>query len=88
MLAVLAAGLLFLLPGGLVWAQDAGTIEYPENGTGAVATFTAVDPEGKSIVWSVAGDDMAGFSIENGVLTFKSSPTLRCRQAPAPTTPT
>ena len=75
MLAVLTVGLLFLLPGGLVWAQDAGTIEYPENGTGSVATYTAVDPEGKSIVWSLAAaDDMDDFSIENGVLRFKSSP--------------
>ena len=48
--------------------------EYPENGTGAVATFTAVDPEGESIVWSLAGDDMGEFTIVNGVLRFKSSP--------------
>ena len=55
LLALLAASLLFLLPGGLVWAQDAdGPIMYAENGTGAVATFTAVDPEGESIVWSLA----------------------------------
>ena len=58
-LAALAVGLLFLLPGGLLWAQDADTIEYPENGTGAVATYTAEDPEGKSVTWSMrteAGD--------------------------------
>ena len=76
LLAALTLGLLFLLPGGLLQAQDAGTIEYPENGTGAVATFTAVDPEGESIVWSLlenTGDDQ-DFDIENGVLTFKSSP--------------
>ena len=74
MLTVLTVGLLFLLPGGLVWAQDAGTIEYAENGMDPVATYTAVDPEGESIVWSLAGADMDDFSIENGVLTFKSSP--------------
>ena len=75
-LAVLAVGLLFLLPGGLVWAQDAGTIEYPEKETtGAVVTYTAVDPEGEPILWSLAaGGDMEDFSIENGVLTFKRSP--------------
>ena len=28
------------------FAQDAGTIEYAENGTDPVATYTAVDPEG------------------------------------------
>ena len=49
--------------------------EYAENGTGAVATFTAVDPEGESIVWSLADvGDMEDFTIENGVLRFMSSP--------------
>ena len=49
--------------------------EYAENGTGAVATFKALDPEGESIVWSLAaGGEMEYFSIENGVLRFKSSP--------------
>ena len=48
--------------------------EYAENGTAAVTTFTARDPEGKSIVWSLAGADAAAFSIENGVLRFESSP--------------
>ena len=45
LLAVLAVGLLFLLPGGALHAQES-TIMYPENGTHPVATFTAVDPEG------------------------------------------
>ena len=49
--------------------------EYAENGTRPVATFTAADPEGESVVWSLAtGEDMEDFSIENGVLRFKSSP--------------
>ena len=48
--------------------------EYAENGTGAVATFTAEDPEGESIVWSLDGEDMDEFTIVNGVLRFKSSP--------------
>ena len=79
-LALLAASLLFLLPGGPLHAQEAA-IPYPENDTGAVATLTAVDPEGKSIVWSLAtGGDMEDFSIENGVLSFKSAPDF---EAPA-----
>ena len=48
--------------------------DYAENGTGAVATFTATDPEGESITWSVSGGDMEHFALENGVLRFKSSP--------------
>ena len=28
------------------WGQDAGPIEYAENGMDSVATFTGVDPEG------------------------------------------
>ena len=88
LLAVLAASLLFLLPGGPAWAQDNEAIEYPENGTGAVATFTADDPEGKSVEWSmvttvpnvggiVEGDfeNSALFEISKaGELTFMSKP--------------
>ena len=47
---------------------------YAENGTGPVATYTAEDPEGESVVWSLAGANMDDFSIENGVLRFVSSP--------------
>ena len=47
-LAVAALGLWLLLPGGALRAQDTnGPIKYAENGTGAVATYTAVDPEMK-----------------------------------------
>ena len=74
--SLLVVSLMFILPGGPLHAQTPDdTIKYPENGTGAVVTFTAVDPEGESIVWSLAdGDDMGDFSIENGVLRFKSPP--------------
>ena len=87
-LALLAASLLFLLPGGPAWAQDADTIEYAENRTDAVATFTGSDPEGRPVVyWSllstgtpgdITADDYADvvhFSISaNGVLSFKFAP--------------
>ena len=33
-------------------AQDAA-IEYAENGTGPVATYTATDPEGRKVYWSL-----------------------------------
>ena len=81
LLALLAASLLFLLPGGPLHAQEAA-ISYPENGADPVATYTAVDPEGESIVWSLAdGGDVEHFSIgENGVLTFKNSPDFEAPQ--------
>ena len=54
LLAVLTAGLLFLLPGGLLHAQEGMTeLEYAENGMDPVATFTAVDPEGRTVYWSL-----------------------------------
>ena len=72
--SLLAVSLMFMLPGGLLHAQT-GPIEYPENGTGAVATFTAIDPEGESVSWLLAtGGDAEAFSIENGVLRFQNSP--------------
>ena len=55
-LAVAALGLWLLLPGGALRAQD-GTIEYPENGTGPVATYTATDPEGRPVYWSLLAID-------------------------------
>ena len=74
LLALLAVGTLSLLPGGPLQAQEAA-IQYPENGTGPVATYTAADPEGTEIVsWTLAGDDAGDFNIEGGVLTFKKSP--------------
>ena len=65
LLAALAVGLLFLLPVGPLQAQDDGTIPYAENGDGAVATFTATDPEGKTPVWSLL-DDANGDQDING----------------------
>ena len=46
------------------------TIEYAENGTDAVATYVAVDPEGADIVWSISGGDEGAFTITNGVLSL------------------
>ena len=47
------------------------TCSYDENGTDPVANFSALDPEGESIAWSLGGADMAKFVITGGVLSFK-----------------
>ena len=74
LLALLTASLLFLLSGGPLHAQEAA-IQYPENGTAAVATYTAVDPEGADITsWTLGGADADDFMIDGGVLTFMKSP--------------
>ena len=39
-----------------VFAQD-GTIEYAENGTDPVSTYTATDPEGRPVYWSLLAND-------------------------------
>ena len=85
-LAVLAASLLFLMPGGPLQAQDSSII-YEENGTDHVATFTGSDPEGRPVYWSltdaVVADvvetadiaDREHFMISSdGVLSFRFSP--------------
>ena len=54
LVAVLAAGLLFLMPGGLLQAQDINTIDYIENSMDEVADFSASDPEDATpITWSL-----------------------------------
>ena len=51
------------------------SVRYAENGTDAVATYTAVGPESDSATWSLSGDDAGDFNISrSGVLTFRSSP--------------
>ena len=75
-LAALCFSLLLLTNGGLVQAQDDDTIMYPENGTAPVATYTATDPEGTSVRWSLGGVDAPDFMIANGVLSFKKSPNF------------
>ena len=49
---------------------------YQENGTRAVYTFRARDPQGRAVSWSLEGDDANDFSItsDGGVLTFSSPP--------------
>ena len=49
-------------------------ITYAENGTGPVATYTATDPEGLTIIWALSGTDGADFSIIEGDLTFNAGP--------------
>ncbi len=50
-------------------------VNYAENGTAAVATYSAADPEGDPITWSLAGADAGAFEIDaTGVLTFAAPP--------------
>ena len=64
-------------------------IDFDENNDDSVAVYTATDPEGEDIVWSlmdadvIVGDrtlnesdypDHGDFSIDGGVLTFKDGP--------------
>ena len=49
--------------------------DYAESATGAVAAFTATDPERARIRWSLGGDDGASFEIsDRGVLSFLGPP--------------
>ena len=50
------------------------SIDYPENGTTPVDTYTASDPENDDLTWSLAGDDADVFAIAYGVLTFGEVP--------------
>ena len=50
------------------------TCDYDEKGMDAVGNFSAMDPEGEMIVWSLADVDAADFDITGGVLSFKKSP--------------
>ena len=73
-IAIVALALSLVVPFvPAAFAQDT-SIDYAENGTGPVATFTAIDADGDAIVWSLSGADAEDFTIEGGVLAFKKSP--------------
>ena len=54
------------------------SVSYAEGGRGSVATYTASDPGGGTITWSLPNTsfetDLSDFTINNGVLSFRSSP--------------
>lgn len=50
-------------------------VEFPENGSEPVASYTADDPEDDAVVWSLFGADRRKFEIsENGILSFRAPP--------------
>ena len=55
------------------------TVDYAENGTAAVVTYTATDADGQavSVTWSLEGDDSGDFTISGGALSFASPPRPR-----------
>ena len=79
--ALLGALLLTIRPVG---AQDAPPsvsnaetqFTYAENGTGPITTYRANDPERLKIFWTLGGADAADFTIDGGVLRFKSPPNF------------
>ena len=59
-----------------------GDIIYAENGNGDVATYTVTDPNTEDRhEWSLEGDDMAAFSITDGVLRFTASPDFETKSS-------
>ena len=67
LMALLVGGVgMFLMMGGLGEGQEVERIDYPENGTGTVAAYIGVDPEGGTVTWSLSGDDAGDFNIFGG----------------------
>ena len=72
-LAIVAAALaLLMLVAPAVFA--ATSVDYAEDRRDAVASFSATDQDGDPIEWSLGGPDKGDFTIEGGVLAFKSQP--------------
>ena len=63
LLAALVVGLMALLVSPLQ-AQDSDPITYAENGTGVVATFTAVDQEEQTVYWSLLPSNSSDLPID------------------------
>ena len=57
------------------------SVSYDENGTAAVATYAATDPESQSVTWGLSGTDAGSFTIPGGALTFNSSPNYETKDS-------
>ena len=67
--------------GGLVISGKA-TVDYDENGTGAVATYRLSGPDADMATLSLEGADAGDFAISSsGELTFKSAPDYEAKSA-------
>ena len=61
---------------------------FAENGTGSVATYSATDPDGHPIAWSLVGDDAGAFGLGPGAtsasrqLIFRTAPDYEARSSP------
>ena len=63
-----------IIVGGLV-VRGTSDINYAENGTGMVATYSAAGPDAADATWDLSGADAGALSISSaGVLTFMASP--------------
>ena len=49
-------------------------VDYLENGTDSVETYTAAGPDSVGARWTLQGTDSGRFGLSNGVLSFRSSP--------------
>ncbi len=57
-------------PGGMT------SFVRPENGVGFVDSFSATDPEGVTVTWSLGGPDSGDFKVEDGDLLFLETPNF------------
>ena len=51
------------------------SVDYPENGTGPVETYTAVGPDADSARWTLSGEDAGDFTISSGGMYWPSVST-------------
>ena len=58
------------------------SVDFEENDSSPVATYTADDPEGNTFTWSLSGSDASLLEIgpTSGVLSFKSPPNFEDRR--------
>ena len=77
--ALLGALLLTMRPVGAQEAPptipNAETVfDHNENDGGSITNYSATDPEGKKIFWTLGGPDAEDFTIVNGSLRFRVTP--------------
>ena len=77
-----------IITGGLV-VRGTSDINYAENGTGMVTTYSAAGPDAADATWSLSGADAgASASAVPGCSPSWLPPTMKARRTPTPITST
>ena len=67
--------------GGSMVIRGPSSASHPENSGGEVARYSVSGAGGETVAWSLTGTDRGRFSMDNGVVSFRSAPDYESKSS-------